>query len=68
MVVGVVVGLIAAVVLAGLLRTVLFGIGPLDALSYLLAPAIILIVTLVACAPPARQATSVDPIETLKAE
>lgn len=65
---GVIVGLAAAVILAGLLRTVLFGIGPLDVVSFLLAPAIILIVALVACALPARRAASVDPIETLKAE
>jgi putative ABC transport system permease protein len=65
---GVIVGLVAAVILAGLLRAVLFGIGPLDAVSLLLAPAIILIVALVACALPARQAASIDPIETLKAE
>ncbi len=65
-------GLLAGLVGAGLLtRTVesfLFGVSPTDVGTYATVTAALLLVTVVATFVPARRATSVDPIEVLKAE
>jgi hypothetical protein len=66
--IGVVVGLVAAFALTRLMSSLLFGIGPLDAPTYLAALGVLLAAAAFASYMPARRAASIDPIETLKTE
>jgi ABC-type antimicrobial peptide transport system permease subunit len=50
------------------LASSLYGVKPLDAVSYLLAVAGVAMVALVASAVPAGRAASVDPIRALRTE
>jgi putative ABC transport system permease protein len=61
-------GLAAALALSGLLKSLLFGIGPRDPLTFIAAPAIFVAVALVAAYLPARRAARVSPMEALRAE
>jgi putative ABC transport system permease protein len=65
---GLCVGLIAAVVFGRLGQGLLFGVGPLDPLTYATVPLLLLGISLAACALPARQATRVDPMLALRSE
>jgi ABC-type antimicrobial peptide transport system permease subunit len=65
---GVVVGLGAAAALTRLMSTLLYGITPLDPVTYLAVPLVLTAATLLASYLPARRAVSVDPIEALRAE
>ncbi len=53
---------------ARMVQTVLFGIGPLDLVSFTLAPIVLLLVAVAACLLPAWRAAGVDPAEALRAE
>jgi predicted permease len=66
--IGVVVGLGAAVVLMRLMKSLLFGISPLDPLTYAAVPLILVMAAVLASYLPARRASAVDPVEALKAE
>jgi len=66
--IGAVVGLVAAFALTRLMSSLLFGIGPLDAPTYLAALGVLLAAAAFASYVPARRAASIDPVETLKAE
>ena len=66
--VGVAVGLGAAAGLTRLMSSLLYGITPLDPVTYAVVPVILVIATMLASYVPARRAASVDPIETLRAE
>jgi putative ABC transport system permease protein len=65
---GAVVGLVAAMGLARLMSSLLFGISPMDPAAYVAALAVVIAAALLASYAPARRAASIDPIETLKAE
>jgi putative ABC transport system permease protein len=65
---GTAVGMGAAVVVTRGIRTLLFGVTPLDSVSFLSAPAVLTAVALLACYVPARRATRVDPIVALREE
>ncbi|MEO8679213.1 MAG: ABC transporter permease [Vicinamibacterales bacterium] len=65
---GLALGLGAAAALSRYTQSLLFGVTPLDAWSYVAAPAVLLLVALAACAIPARRAASVDPAEALRCE
>jgi putative ABC transport system permease protein len=65
---GLVAGLAAAAVLTRFMRAALFGISPLDPMSFVVAPAILFAVAIVACLRPGINAASVDPARALRAE
>jgi ABC-type antimicrobial peptide transport system permease subunit len=66
--VGVAIGLGAAAGLTRLMSTLLYGISPLDPITYAVVPVILVIATLLASYLPARRAASVDPVEALRSE
>jgi ABC-type antimicrobial peptide transport system permease subunit len=66
--IGVVIGLGAAAGLTRLMSTLLYGITPLDPVTYAVVPIIVLIATVLASYLPARRAVSVDPVEALRSE
>ncbi len=65
---GAVVGIAGALALSGLLRSLLYGIGPRDPWTFILAPILLLLVALVAAYVPARRAARLDPMDALRAE
>jgi putative ABC transport system permease protein len=65
---GVAVGAIAAAAVAPLLKALLFGVKPLDGLTFALVAAGLLIVAALASYLPARRATKVDPMVALRYE
>jgi putative ABC transport system permease protein len=66
--VGVAIGLAAATALTRLMQAVLFGVTPLDALAFTLAPLALLPVAVAACLIPALRAAKTDPAVALRNE
>jgi hypothetical protein len=64
--VGIVLGLAAALLLSRLLASMLFGVQPTDPATFLVAAAVLLATTLLACLIPARRATRIDPLGALR--
>src|SRR5205085_2603863 len=65
---GTVVGIGGALALSGLLKGMLFGIGPRDAATFIGAPLILAAVALLAAYVPARRAARMEPMQGLRAE
>lgn len=65
---GVAVGLPAALVACRLLRALLFGIGPTDLATFVLAPLLLVGIAGIACYLPAMRASRIDPAITLRGE
>jgi putative ABC transport system permease protein len=65
---GVVLGLVAALALARVLRGMLFGIAASDPVTFLVAPVLLAAIGLVATYVPGRRALRVDPMVALRAE
>jgi putative ABC transport system permease protein len=63
---GLAIGALGAVVLGALLSTVLFGVGPVDAVTYVAVSAVLLGVAALACLLPALRAASIDPMAALR--
>ena len=66
--VGVALGLGGAAVLTRLMQSLLFGVGPLDPVTFVVTPLVLAAVAVLATYLPARRAAAVDPVETLRAE
>jgi ABC-type antimicrobial peptide transport system permease subunit len=65
---GLAVGLVIAAALTRLMQAALYGIQPLDPVSFATAPAALVVVALIACAIPARRAAAIDPADALRRE
>jgi hypothetical protein len=65
---GAVVGLVAAMALARLLSSLLFGVSPLDPAAYMVALGVTMSAAALASYLPARRAAAIDPVDTLRAE
>jgi putative ABC transport system permease protein len=66
--IGLAIGLAGAVAVTRLMQSVLFGVAPLDPVSFAVAPALLAVVAVVACLVPASRAASIDPAEALRSE
>jgi predicted permease len=66
--VGTAVGLGAAAALMRLMRTLLFGISPLDPVTFTVVPVVLVAAAAVASYLPARRTAAVDPVEALRSE
>jgi putative ABC transport system permease protein len=64
--VGIVVGLVAAAAATRLMQGLLFGVGPLDAMAFAIAPAVLIPIAVVACLVPAARAAATDPADALR--
>jgi putative ABC transport system permease protein len=65
---GVGIGLVAAVALSRLIQSLLFGVGPLDPITFVGTPLLLLAIASAASFFPALRATRVDPMTTLRWE
>jgi ABC-type antimicrobial peptide transport system permease subunit len=61
-------GVLVAILMAGTLRGLLFGVRPTDPLVLVAAPVFLLVVAALASYVPARRATAVDPIIALRTD
>jgi hypothetical protein len=66
--IGAVIGLGAAAGLTRLMSSLLYGITPLDPVTYVAVPLVLVTATVLASYLPARRAASVDPVEALRVE
>jgi predicted permease len=66
--IGVVIGLAAAAAVARLMRALLFGISPLDPLSFAVVPLVLVMAAALASFLPASRAATVNPVDALRAE
>ena len=66
--VGVTIGLCGAAGSTQLLQSLLFGISPLDPVTFAIGPVVLTAAAVVASYLPARRAVTVDPVDTMRAE
>jgi putative ABC transport system permease protein len=66
--IGVAIGLVGALAVTRFLRTLLFGVSPFDAVSFVGVAAVLTTIALLASYIPARRAARVDPVEALRHE
>jgi ABC-type antimicrobial peptide transport system permease subunit len=66
--IGTVIGLGAAAGLMRLMRTLLFGVSPLDPVTFTAVPVVLAMAAVIASYLPARRTAAVNPVEALRAE
>jgi ABC-type antimicrobial peptide transport system permease subunit len=66
--VGIAIGLAAALALTRVMKNLLFNVSPIDPATLALITLLLALVTLIACYIPARRATKVDPLIALRSE
>jgi predicted permease len=66
--IGVVCGIAAAIAVTRLMSALLFQISPVDPITYVAVPIVLVASALLACYVPARRATVVDPVDALRVE
>jgi ABC-type antimicrobial peptide transport system permease subunit len=66
--IGVVIGIAAAAVLTRLMSSLLFGVSPLDPVTFVAVAVGLIVAALLASYFPARKATTIDPVQALKFE
>jgi ABC-type antimicrobial peptide transport system permease subunit len=66
--IGAVLGIAAAAVAARSLAGLLYGVSPIDPITFAAAPVFLAAATLAACLRPARAASRVDPADVLRSE
>jgi ABC-type antimicrobial peptide transport system permease subunit len=66
--IGVGIGLVAAGGLMQMMKSLLFGVSPMDPVTYAAIPLVLAACSVVASYLPARRAAGVDPMEALRAE
>jgi ABC-type antimicrobial peptide transport system permease subunit len=64
--VGVVVGVVGAMGLTRLMASMLFGVKPMDPLTFIAVTSLLCAIAMLACYVPARRAMKVDPMEALR--
>ena len=64
--IGIAIGLVGALAVTRFLRTMLFGVSPLDPVSFVGVTLLLTGIVLLASYLPARRATRVDPVEALR--
>jgi predicted permease len=66
--VGIAIGVAGGALLTRVLRSMLFGVVPFDALTFAGVAALMIVTAMIACYVPARRATSADPLDVLRAD
>ncbi|HEV8431375.1 MAG TPA: ABC transporter permease [Pyrinomonadaceae bacterium] len=65
-IVGIVIGTVGAVGVTRYMTTLLFGVKPIDVVTFVVVAVVLALVVLVACLVPARRAAKIDPLEALR--
>jgi predicted permease len=65
---GIAIGIVAAAALTRVMKSLLFGVAPMDPITFAAVPAALLIATLVASYLPARRVSAIDPVKCMRAE
>jgi ABC-type antimicrobial peptide transport system permease subunit len=66
--VGIAIGVAAALAATRALGSLLFGVAPMDPATFVAMSAVMIVMGLLASYLPARRASSIDPIESLRSE
>ena len=65
-IVGIVIGTAGAIAVTRYMTTLLFGVKPIDVVTFVVVAGVLALVVLVACLVPARRAAKIDPLEALR--